>query len=529
MKFNDKTLFAMVGTTNGIETAVSYEEQTLTGAQKAQARDNIGAAKGEDGSVQLVFDNASGHSASESQIYISAEAPIVDADGEPSIGRVSFFEDSHDGRCQLIHIADGSEEDHAATVGQVVRKVPTATFKVGDNILTDNIVTLGAGWSGSLAAGFTHAAGNAEPLTFAINSADGDKYIISFDFGSPKEAGINFAIGNSYQTDPYGAEPMAWGVQSVDGGSLTITPVDSSWAGTIGNLKCQKITADGANEVTVTIDSLAQDKMTKHIAGFWDVQLGSNALKDSINTTRCIAIGHESLGSLKTGGRNISVGTYSAPYMEYGQNNIFVGADSAFRVQKADGCIGIGKAVMQYGKDLKDNIAIGYAALYGYTNQNETVSYNNIAIGGSAGYKNCSYDNIFIGQRAGYHNNNYGNVLIGQNAGGDSNYKTDGNRIVAIGSQAGVAANRTSATVIGYGAKTEYSETVAIGANANAATAGSIAIGHNVATTKSNQVVIGKDSTAETLLKGNLVVRGTDGVKRQIVFNTDGTCSWTTV
>ena len=41
MKFNDKTLFAMVGS---VPTgAVSYEPQTLTDEQKWQARENIGA------------------------------------------------------------------------------------------------------------------------------------------------------------------------------------------------------------------------------------------------------------------------------------------------------------------------------------------------------------------------------------------------------------------------------------------------------------------------------------------------------
>lgn len=46
---------------------------------------------------------------------------------------------------------------------------------------------------------------------------------------------------------------------------------------------------------------------------------------------------------------------------------------------------------------------------------------------------------------------------------------------------------------------------------------------------KDNQTVIGNDSTEETKVYGDLIVTGTDKVKRQIIFSSYGSCRWTTV
>lgn len=410
----------------------------------------------------------------------------------------------------------------------VVKEITTATFKTGDNILTDAMVTLGAGWSGNLATSFTHTAGSTEPLTFNIGSADGEKYLISAAFNNEAEWAVHLAIGNSYPTDPYGKNPFVWGVQSVDGGSLTITPMDANWAGSLLNLECRKVTEDGIHEVTVPLDNLAHGEMPNHLSGFWDMKLGLDALKNSVNTTRCLAIGANSLLSLKTGGRNIGIGTYAMPYMEYGENNISIGADSAFEVKEAHNCVVIGKAAMSFGGRLENNVAIGWMALYGDSDRSNTgtQSCDNVAIGQQSGFYNCSKCNVFLGSRAGYFNNNWGNVFIGNNAGGESTWKSTGYGLVVIGQQAGVAEGKTTSTVVGSGAKASWSDCVTIGANAHAAHQGSIAIGAGAVTTKNHQAVIGKDTIQETLLKGDLVVRGTDGTLRKITFEADGTCKW---
>lgn len=409
---------------------------------------------------------------------------------------------------QVVHlrITDTSFERTDVELNKVgtndgaVHEIPTVTHKIGENLLTDDIVTLGAGWTGNMTDGFTHTAGNTEPLTFDINSADGDRYLIFATFGNTAESAIHLTIGDSYPSDPYGNNPFIWGVQSVGGGSFSITPITSGWTGTINNLACHKIIEDGEYTYTasVILDGLAHDDMPNHLAGFWNIQMGVNALKGSINTTRCIAIGKDSLGSLKSGGRNIGLGTYSLPYMEYGENNISIGADSGFSVIEAHDCVIIGKAAMQRGKKVKYNIAIGPSALYGDGKKDETESEGNVGIGKQAGYYCSGKSNVYIGPQAGYYH--------------------QGNTSVYIGSSAG----RTNTT--GY-------NNVAIGPNADCSNAGAsnwVAVGAGAKANKSNQAVFGGDHITETLLKGDLIVRGADGVKRQIVFNEDGTIGWVT-
>ena len=376
--------------------------------------------------------------------------------------------------------------------GVTVREVRTITLRHGEALLTDDIVTLGAGWSGNLASGFTHTAGNEAPLTFNIGASDGENFLIGATL-SENESVLTLKIGDSYPTDPYGYNPWLWGVRSVgNNAALTITP-KKNWSGSIVAIDCRKITEDGNNETVIVLDNIAHAEMKNHIAGFWDIQMGKNALRDSINTTRCIAIGNESLSELQTGGRNIGLGTFTLPHMKYGEDNISIGADSGLYVQEAHHCIAIGKGAMQNGKKLTNNIVFGWQALFGTA-------------------ESTAESNIVIGDNAGYYYTGKGAVLIGTNAG----YRASGAMNVFIGSDAGSAATSWGCTAIGPQADTKGFST-------------STAIGYQAKATKSNQVVLGSDSITETLCKGNLVVRGTDGVKRQIVFNADGTVGWTTV
>lgn len=387
------------------------------------------------------------------------------------------------------------------------------TLRVGDNILTDDMVTLGAGWSGSLADGFKHASGSTEPLTFAVGAADGESYLIGGNYTDySRDRGLLLALGDSYETDPYeGTGTLCWGLTCVGAdGALKLIP-SSGYTGTVTNLTCRKISDDGTEEIAVEMRQISHDDHENHLTGFWNVAMGYNALGESVNSTRNIAVGRDALGALKTGGRNIGIGTYAMPRMETGENNISFGADSMFYVGQAEDCITIGKGTMYYGKRLKRNIAIGTGALTGDTNKADTESEENIAVGYMAGYKCSSKNNIFIGTNAGYSNNKYNNIFIGSNAG----RTTAGYNNIAIGNSAenGV-----------------YDNNIAIGANANNAGKDKcIAIGAGATNTKHNQTVIGADSNVETVVKGNFIVRGTDGVMRQIVFNDDGTCSWTEV
>ncbi len=394
-----------------------------------------------------------------------------------------------------VEIVDKAARDG---VNNAVRYVAMQVLRVGENVLTDDMVTLGAGWSGNLAEGFTHASGSTEPLTFAVGAADGESYIIDADYTSNiAEKAIVFSLGESFETDPYnGNSHLQWGLTCIgDGGALKITPA-SNYTGTITNLTFRKVTEDGENEVVIELGDIQHTDMPNHLSGFYNIAMGENALENSVNGTRNIALGRDALSLLKSGGRNIAVGTYAMSKMETGENNIAIGADSVFVAKKANNCIVIGKAAMAYGAEYNDNIAIGASAMYG-GNGNSTTSKQNIVLGNQAGYYGGGTGNVFIGTQAGYKNGSNLNTFIGQ--------------------QAGKEATGWGNTAIGRQATTNgFTLSTAIGANASA--------------TRSNQVVIGSSGdTKETRVFGDFIVVGTDGVKRQIVFNEDGTCTWTEV
>lgn len=92
------------------------------------------------------------------------------------------------------------------------------------------------------------------------------------------------------------------------------------------------------------------------------------------------------------------------------------------------------------------------------------------------------------------------------------------NENTIIGYKAGEDVNDLGNTIIGARANTTAKQKVQK----------AVVIGRGAIADKSNQAVLGSDSITETLLKGNIVVRDTNGTKedRPIIFNEDGTITW---
>lgn len=151
------------------------------------------------------------------------------------------------------------------------------------------------------------------------------------------------------------------------------------------------------------------------------------------------------------------------------------------------------------------NIAIGRSALEAFE-LSDGDEGSNVAIGSRAGSDMIGKANVLIGCNAGENRtSSSNNVIIGNNAG----RQKSADKTVTQGS---------GLTLIGAGAST-----------ADVGYSNSVAIGWNSKVTRSSQVVIGNDQIAQTLLYGDLIIRGTDGTKRKILFNTDGTLGWETV
>ncbi len=427
-------------------------------------------------------------------------------------------------------LEDGSWGPVAAgsggSVAGVLRLIPSATFRVGDNLLPNSPVTLGAGWSGSLADGFTHANGYTEPLTFDIGSADGEAFIIEGGCPNTGSVLLELKIGQSYPTEPYnGTNRICWGVQSVGGGSLVILP-KSSFEGTLTDLSCRKVDDNGTDTVTLIRDDIGHTMPGDYLGGMWNVQMGQGALAKMVNATRNVAIGRNALQQLQTGSRNVALGTFTLPKAEYADSNVNIGADSGLAVKTAEHCVAVGRGSMYNGAAPKKNVAIGSHAMNGKKTSGQVadtdVSDSNVAVG----YRSAFYSgaeqrqNVVIGADAMLGNGlpadavQTDNVLIGAKAGYNGSPSKSNN--VAIGTEAmmgnGLPENAVQTDNVLIGSKAGYSgctdqqRNVAIGADAmlgdklpdNAVQTDNVLIGakagYRGCATRKQNVVIGADA-----------------------------------
>jgi hypothetical protein len=181
-----------------------------------------------------------------------------------------------------------------------------------------------------------------------------------------------------------------------------------------------------------------------------------------------------------SGNRNIGIGTFAQQQMNDGEDNIAIGADTMGYLDSATRCTAVGvKSMTGYTSRVVDNVAIGHQA--GKSGNQVT------SIGSNAGVVNRGDDNIFIGCRAGANN-------------------TTGSKNIIIGSYTEGQSTGDFNTIIGRLA------------NYPNGASNCVAIGKQATCTKSNQVVIGNAATEEVVL-GN----------KKIIFNADGTVTWTTV
>lgn len=384
-----------------------------------------------------------------------------------------------------------------------IHRIENLSFPVGENLLTDSTpVVLGANWSGSLVEGFTHTVGSIEPLTLQVPTEEGAAYYINWETTGNYEAALFVSIGSTPGVDTYkGADMPSTAIVS-DGGYLIFTP-ESKYAQGIQNISIRKI-GDGETIITKEVLNFDSNTMEGNIVGFWNVAIGRRAMMSNQNGSRNIAVGNEALRTLITGTRNVGVGTFALCYLQHGDRNIAIGADSLWFATHADDCIAIGMAAMSTRgngeTNLKECIAIGRDAMHNCDNNARNV----IAIGRYAGTY-ATIEDVFVGTRAGYRSGGRGNVAIGDQAFSTFTQEGDGARDPDTGNLIG-----DYNTFVGKNADVSDVQT---------AKYRSTAIGYNAKVEKSDQVVLGGDNVKESLIKGDLIVRGTDGVRRRIVFN----------
>lgn len=374
-----------------------------------------------------------------------------------------------------------------------VNYVETKVVHLGDNVIGS--ASLGEGWTASDGV-YTHTTGYDADLIFDTAVEEGSVYILEFDTSYTADEFVRIGIGSQYRVLCYqGKSHITVPLMAVGGSTLYITPIKANYSGEISNITLRKI-QDSGTELVLELYSTFTENHTQNY-GFWNTFIGENVAENAVGSTRSIGIGYYTLNALQGGHRNIGIGTFAMSQLIGGEENISIGADSMLAVKNATACITIGMGGMQEGASREGDISIGKYTLRG-TSASQTEK--NIAIGESAGYSvTTAKRNIFIGNNSGYKNTSgFCNTYVGEGAG--------------------------KAVTTGY-----FNTFIGRETNAPESARNVIAVGDNAKATKNNQAVIGSDAITETLLKGDLVVRGTDGVYRQIVFNEDGTCSWVAV
>lgn len=375
----------------------------------------------------------------------------------------------------LVGLAD--ESGGGGSTGSTVIYEDVQVLHLDDSVLAE--FTLGDGWTGNLTDGFTHASGNTAPLTFSDLTVSGSAFLATFTTdNTSSSAFVNVQLGDSPIVDAYnGSANIAIGFIS-DGGSLKIIPA-SGFVGTLTNVKLRKVLQSGGTEYSQAVYLIRDhDSMSSDVSGFWNVALGGpNTMQALENGSRNVAIGAVAMKRLVTGTRNIAIGTYSMPWITEGDRNVAIGADTLYSLtstgsQTAKDNIAIGKAALRGVDGTARNVAIGTSALAGRT---ASAIIGNVAIGHQAGYK-LTDGNVAIGNTAGYNSVGSYNVLVG--------ISTD-------------AQDPEAPTNPIYS---------------------SIAIGRAAKATKTGQMVLGNP-----MYITEVVIAG-----KKLVFNQDGTITWTT-
>lgn len=364
------------------------------------------------------------------------------------------------------------------------------TLLCGDNLLLNDASTVGAGWSGSLASGYTHSSGSNELVFSGLPLTSGKKYVVIFDATGDLESWLFVKLGASVFVDVYnGITSFAIGFVSDGTGTLTFKPTNQ-FAGTVSNIEVREVDA-GSNEIVLPKYENIDRGLAENVTGFWNTSISPDGLQKNINGTRNVAIGLDALRDIKTGNRNIGIGTFALNKITSGDRNVAIGSDAAYMTTKTEDTVAIGYAALINGGDRC--IAIGTMAANGSNGSAQNV----VAIGHEAAWYAGSHT-VAIGYQAGYYTKGTGNVSIGKSA-GNTLYVT-GDRNVCIGREAAFD---------GTGSTSANPKTIS----------NSIVIGNEAKANKSNQMVLGSSAITEVVFCGN----------KKINFNLDGTVTWETL
>ena len=377
-----------------------------------------------------------------------------------------------------------------------LNSVQTITYKLQPNSISEAVV-VGNGWSGNLAKGYTNVQGQTDPLEFDLSHIpSGERIIFSFNCGgiTSESNDLNVCVGDNPTVKSYnGGTSFNLGF-IVGGGNLKIYPA-YGFASTITNLSIRRIDENGSESITLTVDNVYAES-NRMVTAFWNIAIGSRnyTMTKLVNGSRNVGLGYKSMDALVSGNRNVAIGTYSMPFVTEGENNISIGADTLYPLKKANGCVGIGKAVLT-GTEAEDCVAIGGGAMSQWSF--EGARKECVAIGTDA-CPAAKERSTHVGYKSGAVVSGVNNTAVGY-------------RSMGVGTRTTIDVTGSELTCIGYMSQIDDTTTAKAAVN-------STAIGANTKITKSNQVVIGNSAVEEVIIGG-----------KKIIFYNDGSIKWENV
>ena len=362
-----------------------------------------------------------------------------------------------------------------------IKYKPMSTIYLGADIFDFSQLSYDSDvWSVDAVNGtISYFGGSLDPITLQVSTESGSAYALECtqsDYTTQTNT-VAFGIGDSSKIDAYNGTNTLFVGSLSDGGFAKIYPMSATNAFTLSNLTLRKKVAQSDAVVTKNFEARnvnSGNSDSTSLDAKWNVAIGPtpHCQSAAVSLTRSIAIGYAAQAILQAGWQNIAIGTFALDYAKYGDRNIAIGCDCLYRVTHPMDCIAIGKGALQ-GRP-------------GSVNWNDPTTWQHVSKFVAIGTGAALIENGQTVQRS---------VYIGYGCG----YTGVGSDSTCVGD--GIKAPHNNVLVLGFAAESD----------------------------KNNQAVLGNKNMTETKIFGDLIVRGTDGVKRRIVFNNDNTVTWAIV
>ena len=362
-----------------------------------------------------------------------------------------------------------------------------STAPLGPELIAEDGWTLGAGWSGDLTTGFTHAAGDTSVLEYDSAAFGSGLFLVNFTLSSaiPPLQNLNVSLGDSDVPYLYtGGSNVRTALLVSTAGTLKFTPVSSTpWSGKITDISIREVVGNappsmiwqddqGQDAVNVRVGQAGKDNffvgdhagqknvtgssnvvlghssMWDNVSGYWNVAVGWSAMRNNVSGSRNVAVGQRALVNNTTGYRNVVVGQSAMVTSTTGHSNIAIGADSMLQNRTGSSNVAIGLSTLASGTEAGQNVAIGAYAM------NTGAANRSVGIGWFALYAAASDGNVAVGSQASRYSKGESNSALGTSAGINN---VDGNDNTVIGFEAGRGRSISNAS---------YSRVTAVGKNA---------------------------------------------------------------